>query len=56
MPMLDAVLRRHLDGPLAPVAVWLDARKVRGWTLTVSSFLCSAVAMLDIGHRAYLAA
>ncbi|MEI9992120.1 MAG: CDP-alcohol phosphatidyltransferase family protein [Rhizomicrobium sp.] len=53
--MLDSFLRRHLDGPLAPVAAWLQARKIRGWTLTVSAFLCSAVAMLDIGHRTYLA-
>ncbi|MEJ0025872.1 MAG: CDP-alcohol phosphatidyltransferase family protein [Rhizomicrobium sp.] len=52
--MLDSLLRRHLDGPLAPAAAWLSARKVRGWTLTVSAFLCSAVAMLDIGHRDYL--
>jgi len=54
--MLDSLLRRRLDGPLAPVAAWLAARKIKSWTLTVSAFLCTAVAMLDIGHRTYLAA
>ena len=52
--MLDALLRRHLAGPLAPVAAWLYARKVHGLALTLCAFLCSAVAMLDIGHRDYL--
>jgi len=52
--MLDALLRRHLAGPLAPVAAWLHARKVRGLALTICAFLCAAVAMLDIGHGEYL--
>jgi phosphatidylglycerophosphate synthase len=52
--MLDALLRRPFDGPLAPVAAWLHARKVGALALTVSAFLCNAVAMLDIGHRNYL--
>ncbi len=54
--MLDTVLRRRLDGPLAPIAAWLAAHKVRSLALTLSAFLCAAVAMLDIGHRAYLLA
>ena len=54
--MLDSLLRRRLAGPLAPVAAWAAARKIKSWTLTVSAFLCVAVAMLDIGHRTYLAA
>ena len=52
--MLDSLLRRQLDGPLTAVAAWLGARKVRALALTLSAFLCRAVAMLDIGHRNYL--
>ncbi len=52
--MLDALLRRQLARPLAPVAAWLHGRKVRGLALTLCAFLCAAVAMLDIGHGAYL--
>ena len=52
--MLEALLRRPLDGLLAPAAAWLHARKVRSLALTVCAFLCNAVAMLDIGHRNYL--
>jgi phosphatidylglycerophosphate synthase len=53
--MLDALLRRHLDGFTAPVAARVAASRVSAASLTASAFVCGAVALVDIGHRYYLA-
>jgi phosphatidylglycerophosphate synthase len=52
--MLDTIFRRQTDGYLSPVAARLVGFRVRPGALTTSAFVCNAVALLDIGHRAYL--
>lgn len=52
--MLDAVLRRQLDGTIAPVAARVAALGIGANRLTVAAFLCGAAALFDISHRYYL--
>jgi phosphatidylserine synthase len=51
--MLDRFLRRHLDGPLAPLGARLAAWRLRALALTLAAFVCGVVAMFDVGHHAY---
>ncbi|HEY0105474.1 MAG TPA: CDP-alcohol phosphatidyltransferase family protein [Rhizomicrobium sp.] len=54
--MLDSVLRRRFEGPLAPLAARLAAHKVRAVALTAGVFLCDAAAMFAVAHLRYPAA
>jgi phosphatidylglycerophosphate synthase len=50
--MLDTVLRRRLDGILAPVTARVATLGAN--RLTVAAFACSAVAIFDISRQNYL--
>lgn len=52
--MLDTVLRRRLDGTLAPVTVRVAALNIGANRLTVAAFLLAAVAIFDISRQFYL--
>jgi phosphatidylglycerophosphate synthase len=51
--MLDALLRRPLDGFIAPVAVRVAGLRISAVSLTASAFVCGAIALVDIGHQYY---
>ncbi|HEX4302484.1 MAG TPA: hypothetical protein VHZ78_06810 [Rhizomicrobium sp.] len=52
--MLDTVLRRRLDGTLAPVTARVAALNIGANRLTVAAFLLAAVAIFDISRQFYL--
>jgi phosphatidylglycerophosphate synthase len=52
--MLDPLLRRQLDVPLATAAGRLQLWKVPATAITILAFAASAAAMLAIAHRSYL--
>ncbi|HXC57288.1 MAG TPA: CDP-alcohol phosphatidyltransferase family protein [Rhizomicrobium sp.] len=52
--MLDAVLRRRLDGYIAPATALVAGLGVGANRLTVAAFLSGGVALFDISRRYYL--
>ncbi len=54
--MLDALVRRHSEPLLAPLAGRLSALGIRATGMTLAAFASGIVAVLDIGYRYYLVA
>ncbi len=52
--MLDAILRRSFEPYLEPVTTRLAGWRVRADALTVSAFVLTGVATVDIAHRHFL--